>query len=129
VLAVDTNVLVRFFTRDDPHQAERARAVIVGNEIWISKTVLLETEWVLRRTYKFPAERVISIFQSLAASETVFIEDPFTVAEALRLAADGLDFANALHVASAGSSAQFVTFDADLAKKAKGLARIEVSRV
>ena len=44
MLAVDTNILVRFLTNDDKKQAELARRAMRDNEIWLSKTVLLETE-------------------------------------------------------------------------------------
>ncbi len=50
------NVLVRFLVRDNAKQAARAASLIRAGEIWISKTVLLETEWscaasmVCRRT-------------------------------------------------------------------------------
>jgi len=54
MIAVDTNVLVRFLVRDDAKQAARAAALIQANEIWVCKTVLLETEWVLRSLYGFP---------------------------------------------------------------------------
>ena len=87
MLAVDTNVLVRFFTRDDPQQAERARRVVAHNEIFVSKTVLLETDWVLRRTYRYTREAVISTLRLLLSATSVSIEDPIVVEEALRLAA------------------------------------------
>ena len=44
MIAVDTNVLVRFLVRDDAGQPARAAELIRSREIWISKTVLLETE-------------------------------------------------------------------------------------
>lgn len=44
MIVVDTNVLIRFLVRDDVKQAARAASLIKGNEIWISKTVLLESD-------------------------------------------------------------------------------------
>jgi predicted nucleic-acid-binding protein len=58
MIAVDTNVLVRFLVRDDAEQASRADSLIRSEEIWISKTVLLETEWVLRSLYAFRPDSV-----------------------------------------------------------------------
>ena len=49
VLAVDTNVVVRFLTGDEPAQAGRARALFEHEAVLLLKTVLLETEWMLRR--------------------------------------------------------------------------------
>ena len=48
MLAVDTNLVVRLLTNDEPAQAKRAAAAFAANEIYIAKSVLLETEWVLR---------------------------------------------------------------------------------
>lgn len=40
MIAVDTNVLVRFLVRDDEVQAARAATLIQANENWVSRTVL-----------------------------------------------------------------------------------------
>ena len=58
MLAVDTNLIVRYLTGDHPAQSAKARAVIEGEDVFISTTVLLETEWVLRSVYSFDAARV-----------------------------------------------------------------------
>ncbi len=51
--AIDTNVLVRALVQDDPAQSAQASAVFrSGEPILIPTTVLLESEWVLRRLYK-----------------------------------------------------------------------------
>ncbi len=51
MVAVDTNVLVRLVTNDHPAQAARAAAVFRAGPVFISKSVLLEAEWVLRYSY------------------------------------------------------------------------------
>ena len=51
MIAVDTNLLVRLLSGDDAKQAVSARAVFSSGPIWIAKTVLLETGWVLRSLY------------------------------------------------------------------------------
>lgn len=48
MLAVDTDLVVRLLTNDEPAQAKRAAAAFAANEIYIAKSVLLETEWMLR---------------------------------------------------------------------------------
>jgi hypothetical protein len=65
VIAVDTNILVRFLTNDDKKQAELARKAMRDNEIWLSKTVLLETEWVLRYSYDFDPRQILGGFRAL----------------------------------------------------------------
>jgi predicted nucleic acid-binding protein len=51
MLAVDTNLIVRYLTGDHPKQSAKARAVIDGEDVFVSTAVALETEWVLRRVY------------------------------------------------------------------------------
>ena len=55
MIAIDTNVVVRFLVNDDPEQAQRARRLIESEDVFLSTTALLETEWVLRVAYKRPA--------------------------------------------------------------------------
>ena len=57
MLAIDTNLIVRYLVGDDPGQAARARRLIDNNDVFICTTVLLETEWVLRSVYGFSAAR------------------------------------------------------------------------
>jgi predicted nucleic-acid-binding protein len=47
MIGVDTNLLVRILTNDDPIQARRAVKVLQGDDIYITKTVLLETLFVV----------------------------------------------------------------------------------
>ena len=51
MIAIDTNVVVRFLTNDDPAQANRAEKVVRTENIFLPKTVLLETAWVLQGAY------------------------------------------------------------------------------
>jgi predicted nucleic-acid-binding protein len=125
MIAVDTNVLVRFLVRDDAKQAARAAALIQANEIWVCKTVLLETEWALRSLYGFSPESLAGALRSLAGLRTVFLEDELAVAKALDWLKEGLDFADALHLASAGDAKEFATFDGKLAKQVSRTTRLE----
>ena len=59
MIAVDTNLLVRILTNDDPIQARRALKILKNDEIFIPKTVLLETEWVLRHAYEIGRSNII----------------------------------------------------------------------
>ena len=118
--AVDTNVLVRFFIEDDPVQFRRARKVIESGAVLIPKTVLLETEWVLRQGYGLTSAEVLQTFTALCSAAEVEIEDFDTVQNALAWFAKGMDFADALHVASRGSAVEFLTFDKKLCAAARG---------
>jgi predicted nucleic-acid-binding protein len=118
VIAVDTNIVIRLLTGDGQDQATRARGLFETETIWLPKTVILEAEWVLRRLYGVAKGRVAEALTALAALPNVRCEDEAAIVQALRWAANGLDFADALHVASAGSAERFATFDTDLVKRA-----------
>jgi predicted nucleic-acid-binding protein len=66
MLAVDTNVLVRLLTGDEPKQAAAARALFAAEPIWIAKTVFLETGWVLRRPVRLFRQSLRSARDPLA---------------------------------------------------------------
>lgn len=118
MIAVDTNVLVRLLVRDDDGQAGRAAALFEQNEIYICKTVLLETCWVLRFSYELDEAAILDALRGVVGLPQVGVEDGPAAAEALDLLGAGMDFADALHVASSREAAQFATFDKRLKKRA-----------
>ena len=120
MLALDTNILVRFITRDDRVQSPQARTLILSGPTFIADTVMLETERVLRSLYGFPQTRIITALRDLAGIEGVTLENPARIAEALNVAESGLDFADALHLAHAAQCDAFVTFDKTLIRAARG---------
>lgn len=116
--AVDTNVLVRLLTGDDAGQLKRATALFKREAIFIPKTVLLETEWVLRRLYRLDRKIVVNAFRKLSGLANVEIEQPLAVTQALQWCEGGMDFADALHLASSQNSEKFATFDEQMKKAA-----------
>jgi predicted nucleic acid-binding protein len=128
VVAVDTNVVVRLLTGDDPAQAARARAIFEREAILLAKTVMLESEWVLRRLYRFGADRIADAFAALIALPDVTCEDSAAVADAIQSMRGGLDFADALHLASTRPAGRFATFDGALARRAAKVADIKIVR-
>lgn len=124
MLAVDTNVVVRFLTADEPAQAARARKLFQRETVLLAKTVLLETEWVLRRLYRFDPVRIINAFTSLIALPNVACEDIESVVNAIEWARAGMDFADALHLAAARPAGRLATFDRKLIKSAANAADI-----
>lgn len=129
MVAVDTNVVVRLLTGDDPAQGARARAIFEREAILLTKTVMLESEWVLRRLYRFGADRIGDAFAALLALPDVTCEDSGAVADAIRWMRDGLDFAEGLHLASARPAGRFATFDGALSRRAAKIADIKVVRL
>lgn len=121
MLAVDTNIIVRYLTGDDAEQFARASALIRHEDVYIGTTVLLEAEWVLRRGYGFGRDRVVEALGAFAALPRVTLEDPVRLATALGWAARGMDFANALHLAASGECDAFISFDRRLATVAAAI--------
>ena len=128
MIAIDTNLLVRLLTNDDPSEAKRAAHVVESDDILIPKTALLETEWVLRHGYVIARQVISRAFQSVLGLDNVRPEDPQAVTQALAWYEDGLDFAHALHLASSAKVDKFATFDRDFVKKASKLGLIGVFR-
>ena len=116
--AIDTNVLVRFLTKDDPEQYAKARALIEGGDVFVATTVLLEAEWVLRSGYEYARSEIINALRSFGGLPGVTLQSPDVTAQALAWAETGMDFADALHLASSSPYGSFHTFDARLIKAA-----------
>jgi predicted nucleic-acid-binding protein len=118
MLAVDTNVVVRLLTDDEPLQTARAREIFERETVLLVKTVLLETEWVLRSLYAFEPSRIADAFATLIALPNLVSEDVSAVADAIEWMRKGMDFVDALHLASARQAGRFATFDRKLIKRA-----------
>jgi len=126
VIALDTNVIVRFLVNDEASQARRARALIKTNAVFVPMTVLLETEWVLRGGYGLPRVEVVRLLRALLGLPDLATEDPQRIARALDWHEGGIDFADALHLAGSAGAERFATFDEKLVKKAK---KLDVTKV
>ena len=114
-MALDTNVLVRLLVNDDLAQAEQAAALIdASSACFVPITVALELEWVLRGAYKLPRESVISAFEGLLAIRHLHLEQEQLVKRALEWHRQGMDFADALHLARSEGCGALISFDRHL---------------
>lgn len=118
VRAIDTNIIVRFLTRDNKDQARKAREIIGDGDLFIATSVMLESEWVLRSAYGFSTSEITGALRSIAGLPGVILEDAALLAQALDWTDLGMDFADALHLARASDCEAFFTFDKRLAKAA-----------
>ena len=121
--AVDTNVLARFFI-DDPEDDEAALqkpAAIqaMSQAVFVSISVILELEWVMRGFYALPRADIERVLKALCGLQHVTIEDRAIVLSVIEAYTRGLDFADALHLARAAHCKAFVSFDKRLQKRAK----------
>lgn len=117
--AVDTNVLVRLLTQDDPGQAAAAEAFI-GGGAWVSHVVLVETVWVLDSVYGVRPKSIAAALDRLLDHQALIIQDAdiVTAAVAAFRRHPSLGFSDCLivEVARKAGYLPLGTFDRELAK-------------
>jgi predicted nucleic-acid-binding protein len=126
MLAIETNLVVRYLTDDDPSQSARARSLIDGQGVFVCTTVLLETEWILRSVYGLPSGRITPALRAFAGLSGVTVEDPGATAQALTWTDGGMDFADALHLSKTAGCDAFISFDRRFARVANRLSTVKV---
>jgi predicted nucleic-acid-binding protein len=119
VIALDTNVLVRFLVEDDRAQSAAAAALIEealsdGEGLFVSDIVVCETVWVLTAAYRVKRPAVIAILRDLLRAKQLVFSAPDSLSRSLDAFAAGRgDFADYLireHARAAGCE-QVATFD------------------
>lgn len=119
MIGLDTNVLVRYLTQDDPDQAARATRV-VEQELtedtpgFIGLVVLVETAWVLQRLYRASAEEIRETVTDLLESRAIVVENRDAITRALALSRQNFcGFADAIIAASAFNAGcdKVISFD------------------
>lgn len=123
MIALDTNVLVRFLVQDDPDQARLATEVIdqLSDAVpgFVSREVLVELVWVLERAYRLGRAEIAGALDGLLASTELTIEGADEVGPALELYRnDGFGFADLMIAAAArrAGATELVTFDRKAAR-------------
>lgn len=120
MISIDTNILIRLLTNDDKKQAKYAEKLVESNDIYITKSVLMEAEWVLRYTYEIEPTIIHQAFENLLGLPQITVEDPACIIKTMNWYAEGFDFADAMHLAtSLQSSDKFATLDKGFIKLAK----------
>lgn len=124
MIAVDTNILVRYAVRDDPAQAVTATEFLKNNACCILRTVLLELAWVLSSQAGYNLSRVVVAerLRHVCGLPTITVEAAGDVAQAISWYEQGMDFGDALHLASSTSCSGFATLDRKMTAKAATVA-------
>lgn len=123
MIAIDTNVLVRFLTQDDPEQGAIARRFLAGLTVdhpgFVAREVLVELVWVLERAYGCSRAEIASALEGLLAAAELEVEASDDVGAVLHVYRDqGFGFAD-LMIAAAGrrvGAESLVTFDRKAAR-------------
>jgi predicted nucleic-acid-binding protein len=119
MIALDTNILARYLLKDDIKQFDRARILIESTErITAPVTVLLELAWVLEVS-DCSRQEIARAFRMLIGLPNFTLRPLDSLLYALHWYEEGMDFADALHLAMSAQYEALVTFDRDFAKVAK----------
>ena len=117
--AVDTNVLIRLATRDDPRQVAAAEA-FVERGAWVSHLVLMETVWVLSSVYEIETAGIANAVEVLLNHRDLTLQDGDTIMAALALfrAKPNVSFSDCLvlEVARKAGHLPLGTFDRSLGR-------------
>lgn len=113
MVSIDTNVAVRLLVNDDHDQIRRAVELFNNQQVYIAKTVVLETELILRGVYKIDLKRVNAALTALLSLENVQVEEAASLFMALDAHAKGVDFSDALHLVSIHRAESFATLKTD----------------
>ena len=125
MIALDTNVLVRFLVEDDARQSAAAaklvdRTAAAGDTLFVSDIVLCETVWVLAGSYEIPKAAIVETMRELIRARHLAFANPDRISRALDAFATGKgDFADYLireHALAAGCS-EMATFDRALTRE------------
>ncbi len=118
MIALDTNILARYFLNDDPKQSKAAIALLSKKQIYTAPpTVILELVWVLR-VNGCEREQIIKALRLLLGLPNFKPKQFEALCYALRWYEEGMDFGDALHMALSAGDQAFCTFDKTLSKVA-----------
>lgn len=117
--AVDTNVVVRLVTRDDPRQTARAEA-FVAKGAWVSHIVLVEVIWVLDSVFELHHKQLVTAIDMLLNHRDLVLQEPEVVSAALarfrRRPRLGFSDCMVLESARKAGHVPLATFDKELGK-------------
>jgi len=121
MIALDTNVLARYLLKDDPAQYRAAVALVGGRETFTAPaTVMQELVWVLSVNDCGRGE-IARGLRLLLGLPNFKPHDLDVLLYALKWYEGGMDFDDALHMASSAKDAAFATFDRPLSRRARNL--------
>lgn len=123
MIALDTNVLVRFLTQDDDAQFQVAADLIEGctRDVpgYVCREVMIELVWVLERAYKYSREEIAEALLSIVTASQLLVENAQDIASIVNLyRKEGYDFADLMirQAAAKAENRTLKTFDQKLAR-------------
>jgi len=118
MIGLDTNLIVRFFVKDDAAQTalvvNLVRSLTPSNPGWIGQATILELFWVLTRIYRIDKAGILRILGTLLSSKDLAIENGPAIRAAIEVYREGnADFTDCMIAVSgrAAGCSRIVTFD------------------
>ncbi len=125
MIALDTNILVRWLLRDDAEQAAKAQTILAG-ACWLGDTVLLELAWVLKSYAGLERAGIADSLETILLLPELQCPDREATLWAIEAYRRGADIADSLHIVSSRPAENFATFDRDLVRKMKDNPFVEI---
>lgn len=118
MIALDTNILVRYLLNDDPKQGKSATALLSKKQDYTAPTtVILELVWVLSAN-GCTREEILKALRLLLGLPNFKPKQFEALCYAVHWYGQGMDFGDALHLALSAGDQMFCTFDKALVKSA-----------
>jgi len=119
MIVLDTNLLLRYLLNDDPGQAKRVRRLLETSPlVTVTPTIVLELVWVLECS-DCTRDEIVGALRHVLGMPNMRLPNETAFYRAVQWFEQGLDFADALHLALSPATARLMTFDKDFARKAK----------
>ena len=120
MIGLDTKVLMRYLAQDDARQSAQATRLIESlspqQPGFVGMVILVELAWVLESCYEASHATITATLDRLLRTKSLVLENPETVARALRLFGAGhKDFADCLIACSATAAGCSLIYSFDKA--------------
>ena len=127
MIAVDTNVLLRYILNDHEEQFAAASQFFMSrteeNPAFVSQIVLCELAWSLGRRYGFSCSDVLSVISKLIETAEIQVEDEGSISSLISDTSPAVDFADIIiaYRAKMSGCEATVTFDQKAAARISGM--------
>lgn len=118
MIGLDTNILARYYIDQGMADAKThtqrqlAKTIIEhSSKLFVSNTVLIEFEWIMRGIYKLDKTVIIAVYENLLAIPNIFFENKSMLQKAIVFVKAGIEFTDAFHLASYQHCQKVYSFD------------------
>lgn len=113
MISLDTSILVRYVTKDHARLSPLALEIITNNACFVSKAALMEMVFTLESVYRKGRDEIATALRTVIGLTTVTVEARGATGRAISWYAGGMDFGDAMILASSAGAAKLASFDRD----------------